>query len=221
MTARSIAALGLVVCLGGASAFAPTPALAGGSRGKVLVVNNNSGSLTVIDTTKRAVQGNAPVGNRPTKVISDFRGSVAYVINTGSDSLSIVNLSNLAVIAFPLGFEPSDLALTPAATTLVILHQEHDIASGGGALKGDYSIVDLKQMEIVATNNLGGVGAGDPDPCGIVADNSGEFVWITSCATNKVVLIDLNKARQGDTGAEVKEVLDSETNPLNIAITAR
>ncbi len=221
MTARAIAARGLVLCLAGAAALAPAAARAAGSRGRVLIVNNVTGSLTVVDTSKKVVKGNPPLGNHPTKVLSDSQGRFAYVINTGSDSMSIVNVENLSVTTVPLGFQPSDLAITPNDTTVILLHADHDIASGGEAFKGDYSIYDVKKKEIERTNDLGGVGPGDPDPCGIVMDNGGDAFWITACADDQVVLIDLKKARENDSGDEVRAVLDTETGPNDIAITPR
>jgi len=222
MTARTLAALGAVVCfLGGAVVLAPPGARAGGTKGKILTVNNDGNTLTVIDQDKKEVLANAAVGNHPTKVAPDPTGRLAYVINPGSDDMSVVDLDKFSVTTIPLGFQPSDLAITPGGTTVVILHEEPDVASGGNAFKGDYTIYDAKQGAAVRTNRLNGLGEGDQEPCGITSDGSNDMMWITSCASNKVVLIDLRKARENDSGDEVRAVLDTGVSPKTIARTAR
>jgi YVTN family beta-propeller protein len=221
MRTRNRIALGAGVCLAAVVTLCPSAALAGSSRGKVLIVNTGAGTVTVIDTAKKVVLGNPPVGNHPTKLVTDKRGRLAYVINPGSDDLSVINLQTLAVLDVPLGFEPSDLAITPNGTTVVILHAEPDVASGGSQFQGDYTIYDAKKGGVVRTNRLNGLGSSTHDPCGVQADNSSDAVWILDCATSKVVLIDLRKARENDSGDEVRAVLDPQTGPSFIAITSR
>jgi len=222
MTARSIAALGVVVCfLGGASLLAPAGAWAGGAKGKIVTVNTDGNSVTVINQLKKTVLDDPQVGNHPIKAIADSQGTRLYVINAGSDDMSIVNLDKFLVITIPLGFQPRDLEITPNGTTVVILHEEPDVASGGNQFKGDYSIYDAKQESVVRTNRLNGLGGGDHEPCGLVSDGSNDMMWITSCASNKVVLIDLRKARDNDSGDEVRAVLDTGAGPMQILRTSR
>jgi DNA-binding beta-propeller fold protein YncE len=221
MTARTIAALGLVVCLGGASVLAPAGVLAGGVKGKIVSVNHDGNSVTVIDQLKKSVLDDPQVGSHPIKAMADAQGSSLYVINSGSDDMSVVNLDKFSVTTIPLGFQPSDLEITPSGTTVVILHEEPDVASGGNEFKGDYSIYDVKQQAVVRTNRLKGLGEGDQEPCGIVTDGSNDMMWITSCAASKVVLIDLRKARENDSGDEVRAVLDIGPGPVQILRTSR
>jgi len=221
MRTRTRIALAVVVCLAVLLALGPSAARAGSSRGKVLIVNTNAGTVTVIDAAKKVVLGNPSVGNHPSKLVTDSQGRLAYVINPGSDDLSVINLQTFAVLNVPLGFEPSDLTITPNGTTVVILHADPDVASGGNAFKGDYTIYDAKKGSIVRTNRLNGLGSATHDPCGIKSDSSGDAVWITDCATNKAALVDLRKAREDDSGDEMRAVLDTQTNPSFIDITLR
>jgi DNA-binding beta-propeller fold protein YncE len=135
MTARTIAALGLVVCLGGASLLAPAGVLAGGVKGKIVTINHD-GSVTVIDQLKKSVLDDPQVGNHPIEAVADAQGRSLYVINSGSDDMSVVNLDKFSVLTIPLGFQPSDLEITPNGTTVVILHEEPDVASGGTSSRG-------------------------------------------------------------------------------------
>jgi YVTN family beta-propeller protein len=220
MRARTAFAVAAGVCLA-AAGLDPTTVQAGSSKGKVLIVNTGSNSVTVINAKNREVLADVPVGNHPSKLVIDPKGKFAYVINPGSDDLSIIDLDKFTVLRVPLGFEPSDLAITPNGKTLVILHDDPDQSSGGPEFKGDYSIYDVKKGELV-TNQLNGVSvSGDAHVCGVVADNGGVLVYITSCAANQVVVIILNKARNDDSGDEVKAVIDTENNPIFMAITSK
>ncbi|MFQ5458736.1 MAG: YncE family protein [Myxococcota bacterium] len=218
------AKLGLAVagvCLATLLAFLSSPAQAGGSKGTVLVINANSNDVTLINPKKREVITEVRVGNHPIKLVVDNKNRFAFVINQGSDDLSIINLKTLTVLDVPLGFEPRDIAATPKGDKLVILHANPEQASGGEAFKGDYSIYDVKKGELV-TNFLNGTSAtGNPDVCAVAADSNGDLVWITACVSDEVVVIDLKKAMNGDSGDEVKTVLPTGANPAFIAISTK
>ncbi len=222
MKARTVFALAVGVCLAAAGGLAPSAAQAGSSKGKVLIVNTDSNSVTVIDTRKREVLADVTVGNHPSKLVADSKGKFAYVINPGSDDLSIIDLNKFSVTTVPLGFEPSDLAITANGQLLIILHDDPDQSSGGDEFKGDYSIFDVKKNQVLSTNLLNGIpGSGDVEVCGVVADAGGDLAFITSCAANKVVVIILKKAQNDDSGDEVKTVIDTENNPIFMALTGK
>jgi DNA-binding beta-propeller fold protein YncE len=178
--------------------------------------------VTIIDTAKDEVITDLQVGNHPSKLITDDKGQFAYVINPGSDNLSIIDLKKFTVLTVPLGFSPSDLALSLKNRYLVILHQDPEQTSAGPELKGDYSIYDVKKEEVVATNFLNGIDAtGNADVCGVVAPDKGDMAYITSCAANQVVAIKVKKAINSNSGDEVKDVFDTQDNPIFTAITGK
>lgn len=210
-----------VVCLSGPLLLASSPARAGGSKGTVLIINASSNTVTLINANRREFIAHIPVGNHPTKLVVDEKQKLAYVINQGSDDLSIINLKNLTVLTVPLGFEPLDIAATPKGNFLVILHRDPETASGGDDFKGDYSIYEPKKGKL-ATNFLNGTDAiGDPEVCAVVVDSGGQFAWITACAAEQVVLINLKKAMRNDSGDEVRAVIDTESDPVFINITKK
>ena len=210
----------LPFCLAAALLSGPGPAWAG-PKGKVLVVNTDSDTVTLIDARKPEVVMDIPVGDRPTKLVTDRKERAAYVINIGSNQLSIIDLRELTVLDVPLGFEPSDLAVTPDGKWVVILHKDRDIAPGGKEFEGDYTILDVKKDEM-ATNFLYGAGGGsDPKACAMAMDPSGKYVWITSCADKTVVMIDLKKALDDNSGDEVRGMLDTQDDPSFVAATAK
>ncbi len=219
MQAKILAAA-LVVCLAVPLLVVPRPAWAG-PQGKVLVINTDSDTVTLIDARKPKVVMDIRVGDQPTKLAMDGMQTKAFVINTGSDDLSIINLRNLTVLDVPLGFEPSDVAATPDGKMVLILHKDRNLAPGGVAFEGDYSIYDVKKGEL-ATNYLYGPNAGpDPQACAMAVDSSGKFAWITSCADDTVVMIDLKKALDDNSGDEVKAILATQDNPSFVAVTAK
>ena len=81
-----------VVCLSAPLLLAPSPARAGGSKGSLLIINASANSVTLINANRREVIADIPVGNHPTKLVVDEKQRRAYVINQGSDDLSIINL---------------------------------------------------------------------------------------------------------------------------------
>ena len=220
MKAKAYLAVGLV-CLCAPLLLASPPARAGGSKGTVLIINSSADTVTLINARKREVIADVRVGNHPTKLVVDEKQKFAYVINQGSHDLSIIDLKKLTVLNVPLGFEPLDIATTPKGQTLIILHRDPEIASGGDDFKGDYSLYDVKKGELV-TNFLNGTDApGNPEVCAVSSDTNGKLIWITACAANQVVVIELKKAMKDDSGDEVKAVIDTQTNPEFIVITKK
>ncbi|MDP3936862.1 MAG: hypothetical protein Q8R92_01855 [Deltaproteobacteria bacterium] len=219
MQAKILAAA-LVACLAVPLLIAPRPAWAG-PQGKVLVINTDSDTVTLIDARKPEVVMDIRVGDRPTKLAMNVKQTMAYVINIGSNDLSIIDLRNLTVLDVPLGFEPVDVAATPDGKMVLILHKDRSLAPGGKDFEGDYSIYDVKKGEL-ATNYLYGSGGGaDPDACAMAVDATGKFAWITSCADDTVVMIELKKALDDNSGDEVKAILDTQDDPSFVAVTAK
>lgn len=221
MPARAVAATALLICLAVPLLLAPGRAW-GGAKGKVLVVNTESDTVTLIDARKPEVVTDIRVGDRPTKVVLDGKQTTAFVMNIGSKDLSIIDLRRLTVLDVPLGFEPSDLAATADGKMVIILHKDRDLAPAGKDFEGDYSIYDVRKGEM-ATNFLYGAGGGSSDPkvCGMGLDAKGKFAWITSCADDVVVMIDLKKALDDNSGDEVKAMLDTQDDPSFVAVTAK
>jgi YVTN family beta-propeller protein len=55
------------------------------------VTNNESGSVSVIDTGSRSLVGSVSVGSHPEAVAMAPDGSRAYVVNSGDGTISVLD----------------------------------------------------------------------------------------------------------------------------------
>jgi YVTN family beta-propeller protein len=80
----------------------------------LLVVNPDSNSITLVDTTSSCILAELSVGVNPRSVAVSPDGTAAYVANEGSNSLSIVNLAALSTTAeIAVGDRPVGVAISP------------------------------------------------------------------------------------------------------------
>jgi YVTN family beta-propeller protein len=79
------------------------------------VVNTNSDNVSVINTTTRNVSAIIPVGHRPfiSRISPDQ--TKLYVSNTGSTTVTVVDITSLTVSATVqnVGSQPFDMAFGP------------------------------------------------------------------------------------------------------------
>jgi len=73
------------------SAFA-SPIVLGPKDRTIWAVNRDSDSISVIDARSRALVGKLAVGKSPLSVALDALGRFAYVANSGSNDLSVIDL---------------------------------------------------------------------------------------------------------------------------------
>lgn len=80
---------------------------------KVLFVDYNNGTVSIIDTTDNSLAYTLEVGTNPTAVAVNIYGTKAYVVNRGSDNVSVVDLINNSVVSVPIsvGSGPNGLGL--------------------------------------------------------------------------------------------------------------
>ncbi len=104
-----------------------------------------------------------PVGVEPNSVALNLDGTRAYVANTVSGTVSVVNVDRLnsdyrILATIPVGTEPYGLALTPAATKLYVAN----------ARSNNVSVIDTSTLRVIKTiENVGF------EPRGIAITNAG------------------------------------------------
>jgi len=80
----------------------------------LLVVNPDSGSLTIVDTATQAVAVELAVGTDPRSVAIAPDGRSAYVANQGSSTLAVIDLEALQLShEIPVGDQPVGVAVSP------------------------------------------------------------------------------------------------------------
>jgi YVTN family beta-propeller protein len=100
-------ALGLAIGMGAVTSAAAQHAY---------VAHSGSDSVSVIDTSTRAVVGTPiSVGSSPQATAVSPNGAFAYVANNGSHTVSVIDTATRAVVdTINVGSRPSHIAITPA-----------------------------------------------------------------------------------------------------------
>ncbi len=103
----------------------PVAVAASPTRNEIYVVNSGAapanGSLSVIDAEHNAVVATIPLHRQPLSIDLNDAGTVAYVTNSGSNSVSVIDLTARREIAqLAAGDQPVAARLTPDGKTLVV-----------------------------------------------------------------------------------------------------
>ena len=141
----------------------------------LLVVNPDSGSLTLLDTSDRSVIVEVPVGEDPRCVAVDERGIRAYVTNRGSGTLSVIDLPSRHLIAqVAVGSEPYGVVVAPG---------------GGEAWVAEQGAAQVRILDTgtLATRQV--VAVGDR-PSGLALADGGATLVVTHLLSGTVSVID-------------------------------
>ncbi len=154
----------------------PVALAASPTRNEIYVVNAGpaagTGSLAVIDAERNAVTATIPLRRGPVSIDVDSAGALAYVANSGSNSVSIVDLkARREVGQLGTGEQPGAAVLSPDGRTLVVANR------GGSSV----TIFDARTRALRAVFESC-PGAGEPV---ILPDSSKTFV---PCAGGHQVL---------------------------------
>lgn len=145
-----------------------------------LVVNPDSNSLSLIDTSAQERIAEIPVGLDPRTVTVDAAGHRAYVANRGSDSVSVVDLSTRAVITeVVVGDRPYGVVVSPSGDRLYVAEQGAD----------RLTTLDTTTLETVGTLSLA------DRPSGLAISDDGHTFYVTHLLTGQVSVISLDRPR--------------------------
>lgn len=79
---------------------------------RLYVVNENSNSVSVIDTATNTVVATVPVGASPLSVVVNPAGTRVYVANSGNNNVSVIDTStNTIVVTVSVGSTPYGVAI--------------------------------------------------------------------------------------------------------------
>ncbi len=106
----------------------PVAVAANPTRNEIYVVNSGAapanGSLSVIDAEHNAVMATIPLHLQSASIDLNAAGTVAYVTNSGSNSVSVVDLAARREIAqLAAGDDPVSVRLAPDGKALVVANQ--------------------------------------------------------------------------------------------------
>jgi len=174
----------LLVSIAGASPFA-------------YITNQESNSISVIDTTTNKVTTTISVGSSPVGVAISPNGTKVYVANAKSNDVSIIDTATNTVIArVPSGSSPKGIAVSPDGKNVYVAN----LASN------TISVIDAATNAVVNTVKTG------KSPTGVAVNPDGKKVYVTNYGDKTVSIIDTaTKA--------VISTVSVEKGPKEIAVT--
>jgi YVTN family beta-propeller protein len=182
----------------------PIAVAANPTANEVYVVNSGtavgSGSLSVINAENNSVVATVPLHRQPVSIEVDAAGKLAYVANSGANSISVIDLKNRRELSqIGVGEQPVAARLTPDGKTLAVANK----------LGSSVSLFDAGSMTLRAVFS-GCPGAGDPV---VIPDSSKAFVPCTG--GHQIMAIALAHASQPD---RLEALIDVGRNPVDMAL---
>ena len=173
-------------------AFDPTGSFA-------YVVNENSGTVNVIDGATNTVTHTITVGASPYYVAFEPYKNIAYVINSGAASISVINTATNSVInTLTVGLSnPQGIAFNPTGTLAYIVNT--------GA--GNVVIINTTTNVLLA----GGISVGS-SPKGIAINPFGNLAYVTNEGGTTVSVINTSTAT-------VVNTITVGSNPWSVAFS--
>jgi YVTN family beta-propeller protein len=186
---------GFLLTAAGVAALAPDAGVAAQAAGyRILVTNERSGTLTVIDGPTRKVTSTVPLGKRPRGMKLSPDGKLLYVALSGSpiagpgvdekslppadkgaDGIGIVDMSTLKLVNILRGVsDPEQLAVSADGKRLYVASED----------TGRAIILDAVTGKTIASLAVGG------EPEGVTLSPNGKFVYVSSEEDHQVAVID-------------------------------
>ena len=164
--------LGAMAMIGGAQAgdeplppTQSTPIALAPFNNTLVCVNPDSDTVSLFNTATASPTKLAEiaVGAEPNSVAIHPDGTVAYVANSVSGTVSVVNLTTqLTTNTIPVGAEPRALVLSPSGTRLYVSNHSSNTLS----------VIDTVTLSVIATVDLSAFGSA-PDAIGVTNDGNG------------------------------------------------
>ncbi|HEY9128164.1 MAG TPA: YncE family protein [Acidobacteriaceae bacterium] len=195
----------------------PTGVTANPKRNEVYVVNTGesgstggNGSLSVIDTEKNAVAATIPVHKQPYFVDVDPAGDVAYVANSGSNTVSVIDLTARREIeAVPVGNGPGEARIAPDGKSLVVSNRAGNSVTVLGPNGGNR---DWKTRATLT---------GCPGATAVAVMKDSSKAFVACSAGHQVMVVQLAHAAEPGGAARqdaVEAMLDVGRSPVDVAL---
>lgn len=140
---------------------------------RLLVVNPDSNSLSVMDPVAGEKLAEIAVGDDP-RTVALAGGARAYVANRGSNSVSVIDLTSLSIVAtIEVGYQPYGVVVSPDGAFAFVANAGSDTIS----------VIDTAVLQVVATMPVRDRPAG----LAVTADR----LYVTHLLTGLVSVIDV------------------------------
>jgi YVTN family beta-propeller protein len=165
--------------------------------------DTDNGILAVVDIKSQAKVAEVKVGNAPVRVLVG-KDDTIYVANRGDRSVSVISRGNWTVAKrLEVGVEPSGLALTADAKTLLVTSATSKTRSDVGTLTGFETATLEKKFEIEVGEEPRAVAALDGDRALVSLFKKGD-----------VAEVDLKSQKVSKNGTDLTKLLNaSRSNP--------
>jgi YVTN family beta-propeller protein len=144
------------------------------------VANAGRNTITVFDKIHLQVVGViATTGEAPRGIALDQRQKRAYVVLSGDDTIEVLDLNDLSVIARIMllrGDDPQEAALTPDGQTLLVADAGSDTVS----------IIDTRSLVETGRIHVG------RNPCSVLIDRSGRKAYVVNSLSDTISVIDIS-----------------------------
>jgi YVTN family beta-propeller protein len=187
-------------------------------RDEVYVVNSqpgqSAGSVSVIDTTKNTVVATIPVKRMPSYISVDQTGHLAYVADTGSNAVSVVDLDARRVITTVRATDkPAEAVISADGRALVVTSRTNGTTS-------------IYAADPLGTLNLRATFKGCAGATGAVILPDSSKTYVACSGGHQLMVIALAAeagsfaARQGQSTSadEVVALLDVGKNPASLTL---
>jgi YVTN family beta-propeller protein len=163
------------------------------------------GALDIINTTTYAIGGTVPLGISPTYGYLDTVLNRLYVTNTGSNTVTVFDVSNVVLAANPpittlatvnVGSAPVSVAALPNGLSVYVAN----------SVSNDVSVVNSNNLTVVATVSVGQVPkfiATEPSSSKVYTANAGSGTISIINTLNNTVVLNM-PAPQQDSTCDIK-----------------
>jgi len=142
----------------------------------LIVVNPDSNTVTVVDTSTHAAVAEIDVGIDPRGVALSPDDTTAYIANQGSDSVSVIDLPSQSVVAeVPVGNRPVGVAVAPSGRFLAVSELGND---------------SVRLIETASLNTLSILPVADR-PHGLTFTPGGQHLLVTHLLSGEVTVLDV------------------------------
>jgi DNA-binding beta-propeller fold protein YncE len=149
---------------------------------RLIVLDDSLNEAWIINVNSQAIEAKLPVGSTPVWAVTSTDSSTAYVLNKGSNDLTVLDIPNGTVKTASIatnGNAPSFMTMDPRRTRLFISNQGSD----------SVSVFDISHVTPVTLHAPVNVGAGaSPRAIAVIAD--GSAVYVANTTANYVTRID-------------------------------
>lgn len=179
------------------------------SAGMVLVINEKSENLSIVDPFKKIVRATVQLGSSPQKILFNKVTNKAYISHVGSDDIYVVDTKLAKVLQkIKVGNDPTSLAYDEKDGTVFVANNSSGTLS---IISPDFEVktVDLKSPAYF-----------ESAPLKFAYLNNGKKLFIINTSEGKYLVYDVKQARivkEGETEAFPVEVFVSEK--MNLAFT--